>query len=57
MQTLRGYSLRRLASGGGLPRRPLLDFVIGAYTLHLGAAFFTLDTQHYRLAFLTLRLV
>lgn len=45
------YSLRRQRSGGGLPRRLLLDFVIGAHAASLGAALLTLDPQHYRLAF------
>ncbi|GAA5533881.1 hypothetical protein [Deinococcus aluminii] len=41
----------RKRSGGGLPRRLLVDFLIGAHAHTLSAALFTLDPQHYRQAF------
>lgn len=45
------YSARRQRSGGGVPRRLLVDFLIGAHAARLGAALLTLDPQHYRLGF------
>ena len=53
----RAYSIRRQGSGGGLPRRLLIDFLIGAHAQHLSAALMTLDPQHYRLSFPTLPLL
>ncbi|KQR25701.1 type II toxin-antitoxin system VapC family toxin [Deinococcus sp. Leaf326] len=47
----RAYSRRRRESGGGLPRRLLIDFLIGAHAQQLGAVLFTLDPQHYRQGF------
>lgn len=46
-----GYTERRRRSGGGLPRRLLADFVVGAHAAQKADALFTADPQHYRLSF------
>ncbi|MFC4427221.1 type II toxin-antitoxin system VapC family toxin [Deinococcus navajonensis] len=51
------YAGRRRASGGGLPRRLLADFIIGAHALELGATLYTLDPDPYRLSFPALKLL
>ena len=53
----RAYGRRRRESGGGLPRRLLIDFLIGAHAQHLGGVLFTLDPQHYRQGFSELLLL
>jgi predicted nucleic acid-binding protein len=45
------YALRRKSSGGGLPRRLLADFMVGAHAAQACTALVTLDPQHYRLGF------
>ena len=50
------YALRRARSGGGVPRRILADFLVGAHALSHGAVLLTADPRHYRLAFPALRL-
>lgn len=50
-QAFATYAQRRRASGGGHPRRLLADFFIGAHAHLTGAKLYTLDPQHYRLAF------
>ncbi len=56
-QAYKVYTERRRASGGGLPRRILADFVIGAHASLRADALITLDPQHYRLSFPDLKLV
>ncbi len=51
------YALRRKASGGGLPRRLLADFIVGAHARQTCTRLITLDPQHYRLAFPALEVV
>ncbi len=41
------YTLRRQASGGGLPRRILTDFLVGAHCSVGGYALLTLNTRDY----------
>ncbi|TSA80589.1 type II toxin-antitoxin system VapC family toxin [Deinococcus detaillensis] len=41
------YSARRRASGGGLPRRILTDFLVGAHASTFGHALLTLNTGDY----------
>lgn len=53
----RGYSLRRLRSGGGLPRRLLVDFVVGAHALLSGYTLLTLDRRLYAAAFPKLKII
>ena len=50
-QVYGNYARRRQASGGGLPRRLLADFVVGAHAETTCTALVTLDPQHYRLGF------
>jgi len=45
------YARRRQGSGGGLPRRLLADFVVGAHAEKTCTTLVTLDPQHYRLGF------
>jgi predicted nucleic acid-binding protein len=45
------YAQRRRDSGGGVPRRLLADFVVGAHADQTCAALVTLDPHHYRLGF------
>ncbi|MEF2278314.1 type II toxin-antitoxin system VapC family toxin [Deinococcus sp. YIM 134068] len=51
------YAVRRKASGGGVPRRILADFLIGAHAQEKADRLATLDPQHYRLAFPALTLL
>lgn len=51
------YAARRKASGGGLPRRLLADFIVGAHAAQTCMCLVTLDPPHYRLAFPTLRII
>ncbi|WP_293914485.1 type II toxin-antitoxin system VapC family toxin [Deinococcus sp.] len=51
------YALRRKQSGGGLPRRLLADFVVGAHAFQTCTRLVTLDPQHYRLGFPTLDVI
>lgn len=53
----RAYAVRRRKSGGGQPRRLLVDFLIGAHALLGGGQLMTLDPQHYRHSFPELRLI
>ncbi len=53
----KSYTVRRRASGGGLPRRLLADFAIGAHASLRADALMTLDPQHYRLSYPDLKLV
>ena len=46
-QAQAAYSTRRQASGGGLPRRILTDFVVGAHASTGEHALLTLDTRGY----------
>lgn len=52
-----GYTVRRRASGGGVPRRILADFLVGAHARARADQLVTLDPGHYRLAFPSLPLV
>ena len=45
------YAQRRRASGGGVAKRLLVDFVIGAHALHEADRLLTLDAERYRQAF------
>lgn len=56
-RAFRGYAFRRQKSGGEAPRRILADFLIGAHALAKADALLTLDPQHYRLNFPTLRVI
>lgn len=51
------YALRRKASGGGLPRRLLADFIVAAHASQTCQSLITLDPQHYRLAFPELEVI
>ena len=51
-----GYVNRRRSSGGGLSRRMLTDFLIGAHASVRGHSLLTLDQGTYRAAFPNLRL-
>ena len=46
-----GYVRRRIASGGGFPRRILTDFLIGARAVVRGCTLLTLDGKHYEASF------
>ncbi|BDP43490.1 hypothetical protein DAETH_34590 (plasmid) [Deinococcus aetherius] len=54
-----GYTARRRSSGGGMPRRPLTDYLIGAHAEVSGFPLFTLNPADYapltELEVLTLR--
>lgn len=50
-QAFSGYAARRRASGGGLARRVLADFLIGAHAAHKADQLLTLDPRHYTLGF------
>lgn len=50
------YVRRRRNSGGGIPRRMISDFLIGAHAVVRGATLLTLDRSHYSVAFPQLRL-
>jgi predicted nucleic acid-binding protein len=51
-----GYVNRRKSSGGGLSRRMLTDFLIGAHASVRGYSLLTLDRSTYSAAFPNLRL-
>lgn len=51
-----GYVQRRRSSAGGLPRRMLTDFLIGAHASVRGYSLLTLDLRTYRAAFPNLRI-
>lgn len=53
----RGYTLRRLSSGGGLPRRLVTDFLIGSHALLRGYTLLTFDRRLYAAAFPELKIV
>jgi hypothetical protein len=55
-EACQGYVRRRRKSGGGIPRRMISDFLIGAHALMRGDTLLTLDRSHYRVAFPRLRL-
>ena len=50
-----GYVARRKSSGGGLPRRMLTDFLVGAHASVRGHSLLTLDRSTFRAAFPKLR--
>jgi len=52
-----GYSERRVAHTGKLPRRILADFLIGAHSLVRGFTLLTTDSGHYAAAFPTLAIM
>ena len=56
-QAYGSYARRRQGSGGGLPRRLLADFVVGAHAEQTCTTLVTLDPQHYRLGFPGLNIV
>lgn len=56
-QAYGSYARRRQGSGGGLPRRLLADFVVGAHAEKTCTTLVTLDPQHYRLGFPGLNIV
>lgn len=51
------YAERRRRSGGGEPKRLLVDFVIGAHALVVADRLMTLDPDRYRSAYPTLVLI
>jgi len=52
----RGYVARRQASGGGLPRRMVTDFLIGSHASVRGYTLLTADRRLYSAAFPTLNM-
>jgi predicted nucleic acid-binding protein len=50
------YAARRRASGGGEPKRLLVDFLVGAHARERADRLLTLDPQRYRSAFGDLRI-
>jgi predicted nucleic acid-binding protein len=56
-QGFAAYAQRRRDSGGGTPKRLPVDFLVGAHASLRADRLMTLDTNPYRLDFLTLRLV
>lgn len=46
-QAYAAYAARRKSSGGGLPRRIVTDFLIGAHASVHGLSLFTLNTKDY----------
>lgn len=54
--TFAAYSARRSASGGGPPRRLLVDFLVGAHALDVGALI-TRDLGFYETNFPDLRVI
>ena len=56
-QAYGSHARRRQGSGGGLPRRLLADFVVGAHAEKTCTTLVTLDPQHYRLGFPGLNIV
>lgn len=55
-QAFAGYAERRRASGGGHPKRLLVDFVVGAHAVQRAERLLTLDPDRYRSAFQDLRI-
>ena len=53
----REYARRRVRSGGGLPRRILADFIIGAHALVRGYVLLTWNERDYAAAFPKLTVV
>jgi predicted nucleic acid-binding protein len=51
------YARRRRATGGGLPKRLLVDFIIGAHALRQADQLLTLDPGRYSQAFPKLSLI
>lgn len=51
------YAKRRRDSGGGHPRRLLVDFLVGAHALLRSDRFFTLDREFYDRVFPKLRII
>ncbi|CAN5879127.1 type II toxin-antitoxin system VapC family toxin [soil metagenome] len=51
------YAQRRRASAGGLAKRLLVDFVVGAHALYEADRLLTLDSERYRHAFPSLVLL
>jgi predicted nucleic acid-binding protein len=51
------YARRRIRSGGGLPRRILTDFIIGAHAMVRGYTLLTLNRRDYAAAFPKLKVV
>lgn len=56
-EAYQGYVSRRRASGGGLPRRIVTDFLIGAHASLRGYSLLTADQRLYGAAFPGLRIV
>lgn len=52
-----GYAIRRRNSGGGTPKRMLVDFIVGAHALLMADQFVTLDRDRYIKDFPELNLV
>ena len=50
------YAHRRRASGGGHPKRLLVDFLVGAHARERADRLLTLDPERYRAAFEDLRI-
>ncbi len=53
----RAYAARRVASGGGLPRRILADFIIGVHALRKATALMTLNQDDFTRLFPSLPLI
>jgi predicted nucleic acid-binding protein len=51
------YASRRRKSGGGTPKRMLVDFIVGAHALLMADRFLTLDQGRYSKDFPELNLV
>jgi len=52
-----GYAIRRRKSGGGTPKRMLVDFIVGAHAMLMADRFLTLDQGRYIKDFPELHLV
>ena len=50
-QAFAAYAQRRRTSGGGHPKRLLVDFLVGAHALERADRLLTLDAERYRTAF------
>ncbi len=55
--TYRTYAARRIASGGGLPRRILADFIIGVHALRKATALMTFNQDDFTRLFPSLSLI
>ncbi len=55
-QAFAAYAERRRTSGGGHPKRLLVDFVVGAHAVNHADRLLTLDAERYRTAFEGLRI-